>query len=336
MRKEDLIKAIISRHRRETNKSSSGIRSHLPAGKPGQIPNSPPVLRSKSVQRRIRAVQEANRQDKDLSSGCFEGDERLLLMVRDACWLQATWDIPPSAVERAQAALAEHWHSAQPILRLSIVAKQNASFVESLIRDVRIHGGSNTWFLEVAPTPACYRAEIGYSTSKGRFHAVARSNLVTTPTLGSTQTRDAGLQDLLENFDRIFAMSGGYANPDEQPELRAWLESRLQRPIGSPAAVRYSGGAYASPIPLRTLRLSVDADLLVHGSVSPTAHVTIAGEPVKIQPDGSFAVRFDVPDKRHVIPIVASSRDGMEQRTIVLAIERNTKILEPLIREPMD
>jgi hypothetical protein len=33
---------------------------------------------------------------------------------------------------------------------------------------------------------------------------------------------------------------------------------------------------------------------------------------------------------------VASSRDGVEQRTIVLAIERNTKIMEPMVHEPHD
>lgn len=40
-----------------------------------------------------------------------------------------------------------------------------------------------------------------------------------------------------------------------------------------------------------------------------------------------------MPDKRQVIPAVAASADGVEQRTVVLAIERNTKVLEPMIRE---
>ncbi len=41
-----------------------------------------------------------------------------------------------------------------------------------------------------------------------------------------------------------------------------------------------------------------------------------------------------MPERRQVLPVVASSRDGVEQRTIVLAIERNTKVMEPVIREP--
>jgi uncharacterized protein len=39
-------------------------------------------------------------------------------------------------------------------------------------------------------------------------------------------------------------------------------------------------------------------------------------------------------DKRQqVLPVVASTADGVEQRTIVIAVERNTKVLEPMHRE---
>jgi hypothetical protein len=55
---------------------------------------------------------------------------------------------------------------------------------------------------------------------------------------------------------------------------------------------------------------------------------------VHLRPDGSFAVRFNLPDRRHVLPVVASSGDGGEQRTIVLAVDRNTKVMEPVMREP--
>jgi hypothetical protein len=38
-------------------------------------------------------------------------------------------------------------------------------------------------------------------------------------------------------------------------------------------------------------------------------------------------------DRRQVIPVIASSADGLEQRTIILAVERNTKVLEPRMRD---
>src|SRR5690606_28723753 len=61
-------------------------------------------------------------------------------------------------------------------------------------------------------------------------------------------------------------------------------------------------------------------------------HVTVEGEPVSVRPDGTFAVRMHFPDRRQVVPVVASAADGVEQKTIILGIERNTKELEPMVR----
>ena len=48
-----------------------------------------------------------------------------------------------------------------------------------------------------------------------------------------------------------------------------------------------------------------------------------------IEDDGGFRVRVEMPNKRQVIPITAKSATGLEQQTVVLAIERNTKAMEP-------
>jgi hypothetical protein len=56
-------------------------------------------------------------------------------------------------------------------------------------------------------------------------------------------------------------------------------------------------------------------------------------EPIKLRPDGTVTMRFGLPDSRQLIPAVAVSADGVEERTIVLAVERNTKQLEPVINE---
>jgi len=80
----------------------------------------------------------------------------------------------------------------------------------------------------------------------------------------------------------------------------------------------------------------VDAELIVYGVCQSNAHVTVRGEPVKLRPDGTFTLRMNLPNQRQVIPAVACTPDGSEQRTIVLAIERNTKVMEPVVREADD
>lgn len=81
---------------------------------------------------------------------------------------------------------------------------------------------------------------------------------------------------------------------------------------------------------VRPYFFDVDAELIVFGKTDPSAVVSVAGRPVKLQEDGSFTVRMEMPDKRQVLPLTAESRDGIRQRTTVIAVERNTKVMEPI------
>lgn len=198
-------------------------------------------------------------------------------------------------------------------------------------RDVAIHGGVRNWYLDVSDPPADYRLEIGYLAEDGFFYCLARSNEVSTPPAGTSDAVDENWKAVAENADRIFAMSGGYSAQGASRELKELLEERLRRPLGSPMKTRYGLGA-ASREGGR-LEFAVDAEIIVYGAVNRDAHVTLQGEPVQLREDGTFAVRLGLPDKRQVIPIVASSCDGVEQRTTILAVERNTKVMEPLYRD---
>lgn len=127
-------------------------------------------------------------------------------------------------------------------------------------------------------------------------------------------------------------MSGGYTPSGTSRELQELLEERLQRPLGSPMTTRFGSGATE----LRDedeMPFALDAEIIVYGAADRGAHVTLKGEPVQLREDGTFAVRLSLPDQRQVIPVVASSSDGVEQRTIILAIERNTKIMERVVRD---
>jgi hypothetical protein len=83
----------------------------------------------------------------------------------------------------------------------------------------------------------------------------------------------------------------------------------------------------------KEFKFEIDAELIVYGVTEADAHVTLQGDPVKLRPDGTFTVRFGLPNCRQVIPAIACSATGLEQRTVVLAVERNTKVMEPLVRD---
>ncbi|HZV05930.1 MAG TPA: DUF4912 domain-containing protein [Gemmataceae bacterium] len=270
---------------------------------------------------------------KDLPAGY--GKDRIALMVRDPYWLHCYWELTHQAIQRAEAALDQEWHSAKPILRLLDVSSRDiTSTSETIIRDIEIHGGCNNWYIDVANPPRSYRVDIGYLARSGKFYALARSNVVTTPRAGISDVIDENWADIdAKKADRIYAMSSGFDPSASSLELKQLFEEHLRRPLGSPAVTSFGSGGLTLGGKPRKFWFHLDAELIVYGATEPNSRVTLQGQPVKLRPDGTFTMRFSLPDNRQIIPAVAVSPDGIEERTIVLAVERNTKALEPMIHE---
>jgi uncharacterized protein len=258
--------------------------------------------------------------------------DRVSLFVRDAYWLHVSWDITKQSIDRAKAAMAEQWHCAKPILRLLRVDDSGAN-AETVVQDIEIHGGLRNWYVNWKRQPASLRVMIGYLSPAGRFHSLCESNTVKTPTPGSADDVDAHWSDLGPDGERIFALSGGYDAERETADLKDMLEDRLHRELGAPALARL-GAAAESPLSRRNqFHFDMDVELVVYGSTTVDGYLTLNGEPVALRDDGTFALRLPFPDRRQVLPAVACSRDGSQQRMIVIAVERNTKVMEPLEKE---
>ena len=354
MRKDELVRAImkterskgrrrngaktVSRPTKLTRMKANGGKTKSRTTKNGAKHTE--KARPTAVQRKIRLAQAEREKRMDLatqngSSDRVDGKDRIVLMVRDSYWLHVYWDLSSQAVQRARAALSQDWHSARPVLRLVEIANSSVSdAAEKLVREIEIHGAVKNWYIDVSNPPTTYRVEIGYLTSSGRFLSLGRSNAVTTPSPGSADMIDTNWADVAVNSEKIYAMSGGYDQQSSSAELQELFEERLRRPMGSPMVTRFGDGAEGVLNRQRGMRFSVDAEMIVYGVAERDAFVTLAGEPVTLGPDGSFTARVSLPDRRRVLPVVASSADGVEERTIVLAVERNTKVMEPVMREP--
>lgn len=258
--------------------------------------------------------------------------DRIIAMVRDPYWLHVYWELSRSTYARAQAALGQEWHTARPILRLmDVTSEDTTSASERHVRDIEIHGGVNNWYIDVAAPPRSFRIDIGYLARRGKFFVLARSNVVSTPKAGVSDVLDENWASVQEQFQKIYNQSGGSNTTAVSHDLRELFEERLRRPMHG--LTLQSLGTGALPSLGRDFHFEIDAELIVYGATEPNARVTLQGEPVQLRPDGTFTVRFSLPDSRQIIPAVAASPDGVEERTIVLAVERNTKELEPMIHD---
>lgn len=52
----------------------------------------------------------------------------------------------------------------------------------------------------------------------------------------------------------------------------------------------------------RDFHFQIDAELIVYGTTEPHAKVTLQGEPVTLRNDGTFTVRFSLPDSHRSSP----------------------------------
>ncbi|MBI3409274.1 MAG: DUF4912 domain-containing protein [Planctomycetes bacterium] len=337
MRKEELVVALIKHSAREKAKPK----------KKTQARSRPQVAAARNTNGSVSAEEqvESSKYDvgvptKDLSAKAPKdlpggyGKDRIVCMVRDPYWLHCYWELTRQAIQRAEAALGQEWHGAKPVLRVLDVSSHDITNTsESVVRDIDIHGGVNNWYIDVQSPPKSYRIDIGYLSKSGQFYVLARSNVVTTPRAGVSDMIDENWADFdVSKADRIYAMSGGFDPSASSLELKQLFEERLRRPMGSPAVTSFGSGAFQYG-KSRQFWFQLDAELIVYGATEANAKVTLQGEPVKLRPDGTFTMRFSLPDSRQIIPATAASADGVEERTVVLAVERNTKHLEPMIHE---
>ncbi|MGF1498283.1 MAG: DUF4912 domain-containing protein [Elainellaceae cyanobacterium] len=92
------------------------------------------------------------------------------------------------------------------------------------------------------------------------------------------------------------------------------------------------------PIRPRQFWLIADAELIVYGATEPDATVTIGGQPIKLNPDGTFRFQMSFQDGLIDYPIMAVAADGEQTRSIHMKFtretpERNTNRKEEAVQE---
>ena len=98
------------------------------------------------------------------------------------------------------------------------------------------------------------------------------------------------------------------------------MKERLQRALSS-------GGisSFVRPEKFRGFWMVVNTELIVYGATEPDATVTVQGRPIKLNRDGSFSLRFALPDGEQVIPVKGVSADKAEERTITPIVKKYTR-----------
>jgi hypothetical protein len=111
-------------------------------------------------------------------------------------------------------------------------------------------------------------------------------------------------------------------------QLEQQVSSINAAPLSLPSAAK--GGQHGVSSPFggangrRNFWFSVNAELVFYGATEPDAKVTVDDQPVKLRPDGTFSLRFALPDGEYALAAAAHSADRAETRVVNLEFRRKT------------
>lgn len=279
-------------------------------------------------------VKDARRKLAKTESGSYaakEVEEYLRLSVCGPFWLLAQWKLAEKSVNRVRSAMGRRWHTSTPQARVYRIDRDPlvSVFRRVHVSSVPIVPDVESWYLPVEDPPSSFMVELGYEARDGEFFTVSSSNIVDTPPRFMQEYQAAPPFFAVGTpFDRAFQQNnftgrrGGLVFGSDEELAGAFVDgSTFSRLMGEPA--------FPEP---KELRMSVEAEVVIKGRVSEGATVLVRDEPTPVNKHGEFAIRAPLPERRHLFPVVATNLETLETQTIVVSIERNTKVLDRVIR----
>lgn len=239
----------------------------------------------------------------------------VVLMVRDPVWLHAYWEIEAHVMDAIR-------QRCQGDPRFIIRCHDISEGERPAWFDVDVTGGAQNWYLNSNKPGGSFYVEIGLMDEAGNFHVIAQSDPVTAPSDEPSEEEDEQWMSLEGGFEQIYTLSGGRNLGLGSLELRELIERRYQEEMASGGISSWVSGGYAPRG--RGFWLVLNTELVVYGATDPDARVTVEGRPIQLRPDGTFTLRYALPDGERVIPVEATSPDAVEVRTITPQVSKTT------------
>jgi hypothetical protein len=244
--------------------------------------------------------------------------DKMSLMVRDPWWLYTYWELKQATVERLKSELKDEFYKAKRVLRVYDVTDIIFNGLNAnRFFDIEIHEFANNWYIDAAGPGRSWCVDLALRLSNGRFITILRSNVVQSPPDGPSSITDEEWMIPDDMFARLYGM--GFGQGKSSPVGKAWRE----RLVSSPGMA-----SMASPVKKPQKKgfwLRVDCELIVYGATETDAKVTVQGKPINLRPDGTFTLRFALPDGKQLIPVKAVSADKTDERVITPVVIRETK-----------
>jgi len=277
---------------------------------------------------KIGQNQEPDYSSKSLPDG-YEKTEAALL-PRDPYWMFVYWEITENSKKNIMKQVGEDvFEKSRGVIRVYEVDDK-----DNIIRSFDIPAiiDAKNWYVNVNECGKSYICEIGLITPDGRFIAIVRTNKVTLPRSGVSDVIDEKWMSVNQEFEKLLQISGveyiGKGSLEIAKSLaQRWemLKAVFSRVTSFGVSSFSSQSLQRQEIKEKGFWLVADCELVVYGATQSDANLYIGDRKIKLNPDGTFALRYALSDGQTNIPIKAISNDGSMERGITIKVKRETE-----------
>jgi hypothetical protein len=259
------------------------------------------------------------------------GSTEAVLLPRDPFWMFTYWEISENTLNRLIKEIGvDNFEKSKKVIRVYKIGDNGMS--DSFF-DVPIVIEAKNWYVNVSECGKTYECEIGIITPDGRYIGIVKTNRVTLPKSSVSDVIDEKWMSVNQEFEKLLEISGveyiGKGSLDIAKSLaQRWemLRSIFSR-VTSFGVSSISSQVFQKEEQQKEkgFWLVADCELVVYGATQSDAKLYIGDRLIKLNPDGTFALRYALPDGDTNIPIKAISADGSMERGISIKVTRETK-----------
>ncbi len=250
-------------------------------------------------------------------------DDKIVVLTRDPWWLHTYWDISKEREEGVLSKIPPQERGfLKKVLRVYDVSGTDIDKIELCnFFDVEINSEAFNWYINVNRPGSSFCIEIGYLTLRGKFFPLARSNIVKTPYFGISEQLD---EEWILPEEEYYKILGVYDLGKSSLERRKALRMALEKGVSSLGASGLFSPLLRKKIK-RRFSFEVYTELIIYGRTHPKATLTLKGEKVELREDGTFRLRFHLPQGKFEFPFEAISASGEDRIKITPIVERTQK-----------
>lgn len=261
----------------------------------------------------------------DIPSGY--GKTESYLLPKDPAWLFLFWEITQSTLDCVKSQYShEEIESARTIIRLHDVT--DVEFFDGTnavcYYDMPVIFEARSWYINAPQSGRAYIADLGYLTADGRFILISRSNMTTVPSGKISDLVDDKWMIVEGDFEKLLKLSGADYIGLGASELMQVVGQRWKLTELTASGAPSSWSSFAlhldkvQPEEDEDIWLNADCEIIIYGSASKNAIVTINGKEIELK-EGKFSIRQHLPAGSVVdLPIHARNAKGNKTRQVTI------------------